>query len=192
MTVVINTNLVINIAMIRKANLVLSIAMVKIAKLSLSLSLLMVSWVLQCSDAYEYHQLLSLSLPTDGFMGLAVPQCLWISPALLLSLSSWWFYRSCGAAMLMNITSFSPLSLFLLMVLWVLRCRNAYENNQLFSSLSLPDGFMGLAVLQCLWISPAFLLSLSSSWWVYGSCGAAMLMNITSSSLLSLFLLMVL
>ena len=88
MTVVMNTNLVINIAIIRKANLVLSIAMVKIAKLSLSLSLLMVSWVLRCRNAYEYHQFLSLSLPSDGFMGLAVPQCLCISPAFLLSLSS--------------------------------------------------------------------------------------------------------
>ena len=53
--------------------------------------------------------------------------------------------------MLMNITSFSPLSLFLLMVLWMLWCRNAYKYHQLFSSLSLPsDGFMGVAVPQCL------------------------------------------
>ena len=51
MTVVMNTNLVINIAIKRKSNLVLSIAMVKIAKLS-------------------------LSLLSDGFKGLAVPQCL--------------------------------------------------------------------------------------------------------------------
>ena len=48
--------------------------------------------------------------------------------------------------MLINITNFSPLSLFLLMILWVLRSRNAYEYHQLFSSLSLlPDGFMSLA-----------------------------------------------
>ena len=122
-------------------------------------------------------------------MGLAAPQCLWISPASLSLSSSWWFYGSCGAAMLMNITSFSSLSLFLLMVLWVLRCRNAYKYHQLFSSLSLPDGFMGLAAPQCLWISAALLLSLSS-WWFYGSCGATMLMNVTSSSPLSLLITM--
>ena len=49
--------------------------------------------------------------------------------------------------MLINITRFSPLSLFFLMVLWVLRCCNAYKYHQLFSSLSLPsDGIIGLAV----------------------------------------------
>ena len=90
MTVVMNTNLVINIAKTRKANLDLSIAMVK---LSLSLSLLVVSWVLRCCNVQEYHQ---FSLSSDGFIGLA------------------------GVAMLINITS-SSLSLFFLMVLWVLQ-----------------------------------------------------------------------
>ena len=110
MTVVMSTNLVINIAKTRKANLVLSIAMVKIAKLSLSL---VVSWVLRCRNAYEYHQ---LSLSSDGFLGLAVPQCLGISPVLLFSLPDD-FIGLAGVAMLINITSSSPLSLFLLMVL---------------------------------------------------------------------------
>ena len=89
----------------------------------------------------------------------------------------------------MNITSFSPLSLFLLMVLWVLRCRNAYKYHQLFSSLSPPSGdFLGLVVTQCLGISSAVLLSLSSFWRFSKSCGGAMLRNIVSCSL-SLLLL---
>ena len=33
----------------------------------------MVLWVLRCRNAHEYHQLISsLSLPSDGFMSLAV------------------------------------------------------------------------------------------------------------------------
>ena len=60
MTVVMNKNLVINIAIIRKVNLVLSIATVKNANLDMELAKLS----------------LSLSLPSDGFMGLAVPPCL--------------------------------------------------------------------------------------------------------------------
>ena len=111
----------------------------------LSLFLLMILWVLRSRNAYEYHQLFSsLSLLPDCFISLA------------------------GATMLINITSYSPLSLFFLMVLWVLRSHNAYEYHQFFSSLSLlSDGFISLASVE-------------------------MLINITSSSLLSLFFLMVL
>ena len=60
MTVVMKTNLVLNIAIIRKANLVRSIAMVKNANLDILIG----------------KNSLSLSLPSNGFIGLAVPQCL--------------------------------------------------------------------------------------------------------------------
>ena len=80
MTVVINTNLVINIAKKRKANLDLSIAMVKLAKhsLSLSLSLLPDGFIGLAGVAMLINitNSSSLSLPPDGFMGLAEPQCL--------------------------------------------------------------------------------------------------------------------
>ena len=56
--------------------------------------------------------------------------------------------------MLMKYIS-SPLSLFSLVVLWILRSRNVHNYHQLSS------------------------LSLSSPWWFYGSCGDAILVNIT-------------
>ena len=78
MTVVMITNLVLSIAMVKNANLDILIGKNSLSlSLALSLFLLMILWVLRCRNAYKYHQLFSsLSLPSDGFVGLAVLQCL--------------------------------------------------------------------------------------------------------------------